>query len=133
MSQENVDLVRAWLRAVNEDDPETWLAYVDPAFEMVESQTLPGAARVSGLEELRTYGLGWRRNWSEWEWREEKVTDMPPDTVLLVATLWLRGLRSGAEVERRWAYLFTVRNGTLLRQEGYDTEAGALEAASGPE
>jgi ketosteroid isomerase-like protein len=133
MPDENVEVVRGWVRAVNGDDPEAWVAHCDPAFEMVESQTLPGAARVSGLDELRSYGLGWRRNWSEWEWREEKIVDVPPDQVVLVATLWLRGLRSGVEVERRWAYLFTVRGGKLLSQVGYDTEAEALEAASARE
>jgi hypothetical protein len=133
MPEENVELVRGWVRAVNGDDPEAPLAYCDPAFEMVESATLPGAARVSGLDELRSYGLGWRRNWSEWEWREEKMVDLPPDRVVLVATLWLRGLRSGADVERRWAYLFTVRGGKLLSQIGYDTEAEALSAASARE
>jgi ketosteroid isomerase-like protein len=127
MSRENMELVRAWIRAANEGDTDASLALCDPAFEMVESQTLPGAAKVSGLEALRSYGLGWRRNWSEWEWREEKLRDIPPDRVLLVARLWLRGLRSGVEVERRWAYVFTVRDGKLLRQDGYDNEAEALE------
>ena len=55
---------------------------------------------------------------------------MPPDHAVLVATLWLRGLRSGAEVERRWAYLFTVRDGKLLRQVGYETEEQAMRAAA---
>jgi hypothetical protein len=67
--------------------------------EMTESQTLPGAATVSGLEALKSYMRGWRRNWSEWEWREEELVDVPPDKVVLVSSLWLRGLRSGATVE----------------------------------
>ncbi|MFL5780812.1 MAG: nuclear transport factor 2 family protein [Thermoleophilaceae bacterium] len=133
MPEENVELVRGWVRALNEDDLDASLACCDPAFEMLESRTLPGAARVSGLDELRSYSLGWRRNWSEWEWREEKIVDVPPDRVVLVATLWLRGLRSGADVERRWAYVFTVRGGKLLSQVGYDSEAEALEAASARE
>jgi hypothetical protein len=40
----------------------------------------------------------------------------------------LRGLRSEIWVEHRWAYLFTVRTGKLLRQDCVDGKAQALEA-----
>ena len=119
------------MRAVNEGSLDDQLALVDPGFEMVEAADLPGAARVSGLEQLKSYALGWRRNWSEWDWREEEIVEMPPDRVLVMATLWLRGLRSEIAVERRWAYVFTVRDGRLLRQDGYNTREEAL-AAIGP-
>jgi hypothetical protein len=46
----------------------------------------------------------------------------------VVATLRLRGLRSGIWVERRWAYIFTVRDGLILRQDGYNTRGEALAA-----
>jgi hypothetical protein len=128
MSQENVELVRAWIRACNGTDPETAVALCDPAFEMTESSTLPGAVTTSGLEGLRRYFAGWRRNWSEWDWQEKEVHDIPPDKVLVMAVLRLRGLRSGIWVEHGWAYLFTVRDGKLLRQDGFDEKAQALEA-----
>ena len=102
---------------------------VTPDFEMTESAKLPGAATVSGLDQLYTYWLGWKRNWSEWEWREEEIIELAPDRVLLVATLWLRGLRSGIPVERRWAYVFEIRDGKLARQDGYEDKGQALEAA----
>jgi hypothetical protein len=35
----------------------------------------------------------------------------------------------GIWVEHDWAYLFTVRDGKLLRQDGYDDKAQAFEAA----
>jgi hypothetical protein len=95
---------------------------------MTESPTLPGAATTSGFEDLRRYFAGWRRNWSEWDWQEEDVQDIPPDRVLVTALLRLRGLRSGIWVEHRWAYLFTIRDGKLLRQDGFDDKAQALEA-----
>jgi ketosteroid isomerase-like protein len=128
MSQENVEVVRAWIRACNGTDAESAVALCDPAFEMTESPTLPGAATTSGLEGLRRYFAGWRHNWSDWDWQEQEVHDLPPDKVLVVSLLRLRGLRSGIWVEHRWAYLFTVRQGKLLRQDGFDDEAQALEA-----
>jgi ketosteroid isomerase-like protein len=129
MSQENVDTVRAWIRACNGHDLESAVALCDPEFEMTESSTLPGAATTSGLDGLRRYFAGWRRNWSEWDWQEEEVTDIPPDRVLVTARLRLKGLRSGIWVEHRWEYLFTVRGGRLLRQDGFDDRAEALRAA----
>jgi ketosteroid isomerase-like protein len=129
MSQENVELVRAWMRACNEDDAEGAVALCASAFEMTEPSTLPGAATTSGLDNLRRYFTGWQRNWSEWDWQEKDVHDIPPDKVLVMALLRLRGLRSGIWVEHRWAYLFTLRDGKLLRQDGFDDKAQALEAA----
>jgi ketosteroid isomerase-like protein len=125
----NVEVVRAWMRALNAGDHEAALALCDPAFVMVESSSLPGAATASGHEALKRYFAGWVRNWSEWEWREEELLDFPPDNVLVMALLRLKGLRSGMWVERRWVYLFTVRDGRLARQDGFDTKAEALEAA----
>jgi ketosteroid isomerase-like protein len=128
MSQANLELVRAWVRAFNEGDQEASVALCDADFELVESKTLPGAATVSGTEALVSYAHGWARNWSDQRWEVDELVDLPPDHVLLIARLWLRGLRSGIEVERRWAYLFTVRGERLLRQDGYDTKEQALEA-----
>jgi ketosteroid isomerase-like protein len=128
MSQENVEVVRAWIRACNGDDPESAVALCDPAFEMTEASTLPGAATTSGLDGLRRYFAGWQRNWSDWDWQEEETQNIPPDKVLLMAVLRLRGLRSAIWVEHRWTYLFTVRDGKLLRQDGYHDKAEALEA-----
>src|SRR3954453_23865078 len=128
MPQENVELVRRWIRAGNGTGLEAAMALCDPAFEMTESPTLPGAATTAGLDGVRRYFAGWKRNWSEWAWQEEEVHDIPPDKVLVMALLRLRGLRSGIWVEHRWAYLFTLRDGKLLRQDGFDDKAQALAA-----
>jgi hypothetical protein len=100
----------------------------DPAFELTESPTLPRAATTSGMDGLRRYFAGWRRNWSDWDWRLNEVQDFPPpDKVLVMSLLRLRGLRSEIWVEHRWAYLFTVRDAKLLRQDCFDDKAQALE------
>ena len=129
MPSKNVNLVRAWIYACNADDPDLAVGLCHPDFEMTESASLPGPASTSGHDELRRYFAGWRRNWSEWEWIADEVEDLPPDHVLVMARLRLKGLPSGAWVEHRWAYLFTVRDGLLARQDGFDDRAAALAAA----
>jgi ketosteroid isomerase-like protein len=124
----NAEIVRAWIRAINGRDPEEPVALVTPDFELVESSTLPGAARAVGLEGLREYGAGWTRNWSEWEMREVELVEIPPTHVVLVADLSLRGRGSGIEVERRWVYLFQIRGDKLASQLGYDDKEEALRA-----
>ena len=79
----NLELVRAWIEATNLSRQEDQVALAHPEFEMTEAPALPGAAYVSGREELRSYGYGWARNWSEWEWREEELIELPPDRVIL--------------------------------------------------
>ena len=42
--------------------------------------------------------------------------------------LRLTGRESGIEVDRVWVYLFTVRDGKLLRQDGFDGREAAEQA-----
>ena len=128
MSRENVEVVREWMRLCVEGDIEAALDLVDSEFEMTEASNLPGAHSLRGHAALRRYFLGWGRNWSEWEWHADDVIDVSPEMVVVDARLSLRGLRSTAWVERRWAYVFRLRDGRLLRQDGYDSRAEALEA-----
>lgn len=125
----NTDIVHAWIDAINSRDREAPVALVTPDFELVESTTLPGAATATGPEGLRRYGEGWARNWSEWQMREVEMIDVPPDHVVLVADLALRGIRSGIEVERRWIYLLRLRDGKVARQLGFDDKDAAVQAA----
>jgi hypothetical protein len=47
------------------------------------------------------------------------LIELPPDRVVLDSTLRLRGLRSSIWVEHRWAYLFVVSDGLILRNDGF--------------
>jgi len=126
----NVELVRAWQRAANGGDLDELLARTHPEFEMNEASVLPGAVRVKGLEALRSYCYGWARNWSEWEWHEHEALELGPNRVMLDSTLRLRGLRSSVWVEHRWAYLFEIRDGLVVRNDGFETKEQLLAAVS---
>jgi hypothetical protein len=128
----NAELVRAWHRAaaIGLDRLDDLLALTHPEFEMTEARVLPGAVHVKGLEALRSYCYGWARNWSQWEWREEELVELPPDRVMFDATLRLRGLRSSIWVEHRWVYLLVIRDGLIARDDGFLTKEEALASPS---
>jgi ketosteroid isomerase-like protein len=132
VAEGNVEIVRAWMGACNADDTELALSLCDPSIVMIEPDTLPGAATTKGIDGVRRYFAGWQRNWSEWRW-EEEVEELPPDKVLVTAQLRLRGLRSGIWVEHCWAYVFTLRDGKLVRQQGFDGRDEALAAVQASE
>ena len=46
------------------------------------------------------------------------------------ATLRLRGLRSSVWVEHRWAYLFEIRDGLVVRNDGFETKEQLLASLS---
>ena len=125
----NAELVRAWHRAAELGRVEEMVALTHPEFEMTEASALPGAVHVAGIEALRSYSYGWEKNWSQWEWREEELIELPPDRVVFVAMLRLRGLRSTIWVEHRWAYLMEIRDGLIVRDDGFLTVEEALASA----
>jgi hypothetical protein len=49
------------------------------------------------------------------------------------ARLKLVGRKSGIEVDREWIYVFQVRDGKLLRQDGFDEMSEAMHAFAGGE
>jgi anthranilate synthase/aminodeoxychorismate synthase-like glutamine amidotransferase len=125
--RDHVEIVRAYVRACHEDE-DAVLALLTDDFVMVEASELPAAATTRGLEEFRRYLSGFERNWSEFRWEPDRII-AAGDRVWMSARMTLRGRESGADVSRVWQYVFTVRDGKLARQDGYDDEAEARAAA----
>jgi uncharacterized protein len=124
----SLDVAKAWVDACNANDLERAMALCDPSVELLEAQTLPGAVRAIGAEDVRRYLERFATHWSEVEWIPEEFIEAA-DKVFLRARLRLRGRRSGIEVDREWIYVFTVRDGKLLSQEGFDSRSDGLRAA----
>ena len=126
MSKENVDLIRAiyegWLRG------EIGLERFDPEISMFESTTLPGAVSAVGIDAVRRYMESFANYWDEIRFEPTEYIDAG-EQVVVAARLVGRGKSSGVPVERTWAYVWTVREQTALRMDGYETRREALEAA----
>jgi ketosteroid isomerase-like protein len=126
VSSENVELVRSiyedWLRG------EMALDRLDRDISMVESQTLPGAASAHGIEAVRRYIESFTKHWEEIRFEPLEYIDAG-EKVVVTARLVGRGKKSGVEVNRTWAYVWTLRDGKALSLVGYDDRAEALAAA----
>jgi ketosteroid isomerase-like protein len=125
VSQENVEIVRlifdAWLRGDMASDK------LDPAIAMIESSSIPGATSAYGIDAVRRYMASFANYWDEIRFEPQEYIDAGED-VIVVARLVGRGKASGVDVDRVWAYVWTVRDGKALRMEGFANRDEALKA-----
>ena len=127
MASANVELVRSiyedWLRgnlAIDKFDPE---------ISMIESAALPGGgASAHGLGAVRHYMESFAKYWEDIRVEPQEFIDAGAQVVML-ARLVGRGKKSGVEVSRIWAYVWTLRDNKALRMEGYASRHEALQAA----
>ena len=121
------DVVRAYIEACNGDDLEAVRRLLDPEIELHEATTLPGAVSAIGIEDVTRYLERFNAHWSSFRW-EPLELHASGDRVAVRARLTFVGRRSDVQVDREWAYCFTVRDGKLLRQDGFDQMDDALRA-----
>jgi ketosteroid isomerase-like protein len=128
MSEENVEIVRAILKAWNRGDYSAALELVDHNVEVEAALglTLDGMYRghAEGSRFLADF-------WGEFEdFRTEFEECIPVgDSVFVAAHHHGRGRTSGIEVEMRNWQVFTVRGGKVVRYQMFSTRQQALEAA----
>jgi uncharacterized protein len=129
MSQENVEVVREALDAVNRRDTEAGLSYIDPEAEL-QSAIIGGAEgnTYRGHEGIRDWMAESDATFEELRVEPEEVRDLGDD-VLLIGRLYARGRESGVEVDSATAWLFTLHDGKIMRARGYLNPEEALEAA----
>jgi uncharacterized protein len=127
MAEQTEAVVREYVDACNRDDLEQVLSLLDPEVELHEAKTLPGAVSVVGLEEVSRYLERFNTHWSSFHWEQLELR-VSGDRALMRARLRLVGRKSGIEVDREWVYLFKVRDGKLLRQDGFDETSEATRA-----
>ena len=132
MSQENVEIVRRSLKANARGDIEEALTYVDPDGEL-------HSAIIGGAEGHVYRGHdGFRRWYAETEATfEELRTELTEfrdlgDRVVGLGQIHARGRESGVELDSATGWVFTLRNGKILKAEGFLSPDEALKAA-GPE
>ncbi|MCA1695965.1 MAG: nuclear transport factor 2 family protein [Actinobacteria bacterium] len=133
MSEENVEIVRNWVAAINRGDTTELVELADPTVEyMPYLGSLLGSDPYRGHEGLRRYVDDLAEAWERYEVEIGELRDLGDD-VLMIGRLKATGRSSGLEVEEEMAWLHSFRPGTergrYKRLRFFPTPAEALEAA----
>jgi ketosteroid isomerase-like protein len=129
MSEENVEVVRKSIDAVNRGDSDAWLGFLSP--EVVwESLPLPGFRDVyRGRAEAREWRELLLEVFEEARLEIEETMALSDERVLIGFTQIGRGRGSGLPLEYpTWAILW-VADGLITRRQVFRTRDEALEAA----
>jgi ketosteroid isomerase-like protein len=97
-----------------------------------ESPELPGTNEVRGREAIRKFLVEFLGSWTEFRQEIEDVR-VEGDRAALLIHLTAVGRASGAEVNTRYAHLWTVRDGLGVFVDAYRDQADALRALGAPE
>jgi ketosteroid isomerase-like protein len=130
MSQRDVDIVRDQYAATNERDFPRAMSYYAEDVELVVH---PDASLERGTFRGREAVGEWFGNWfrafePDYRFDITEARDLG-GVILLVASHHARGRTSGAAVHGQVAYLYTVREGKIVRAEFYPSRSEALKAA----
>ncbi len=129
MSQENVEIVRRALAAYTAGDIEGMLSFLDPDAEL-------HSAIISGAEGKAYRGHAGIRSWAaetqvSFEALSMELTEFRDlgDRVLGFGRVHAKGRESGVELDSPTGWVFTLRDGKIVRAEGYLDPGKALEVA----
>jgi ketosteroid isomerase-like protein len=125
MSQENVEIVKAWYDAFNRGDWDAMVKDVAPGFGLDFSRSDGPWRGVFGLDQARRLLEEFREDW-ESDWLEPHEFIEAGDLVVVPGTQHVKG-RGGIEVAARGSYVWTIRNGAIERMVMYQSRQEALE------
>jgi ketosteroid isomerase-like protein len=132
MSHENVELLKHGLAAFNRGDIAGMLAMMDPELEFVTAGLIPGISPVyRGHDGWVTFWRDFRETWESFSIETNEFRDAG-DRVAQLMTIHVRG-RNGLEMHRKFAGVWTVRDGLAVRIQGYGEWSAALEAVGLPD
>jgi len=119
MSQENVEIVRTFLRA----EVEEALAHADPGIVWNPIEELP----TQGHDAVRASLARWKAEWEDYRLVPEELVDMG-DHVVVTVRLGGRGRGSGVEIDARFYDVYALRDGKIVRMDQFAERSEALEA-----
>jgi ketosteroid isomerase-like protein len=129
MSQENVEIVRRFGECWERMDWDRAADLVDPDVE--QHPTVGGLEQgrvLRGLDQIRRDYEAVDETWDEHRIESGELVDAG-DRVVSFHREFQRGKSSGVELEIEAAILFDLRDGRIVRIQGYMDRAEALEAA----
>jgi uncharacterized protein len=130
MENENVELVRRGLEAMNRRDFDAVMALVDPEVVAHIPVEMANEGTYRGRDEFRTMMETWLEPWDEYR-AEPHEFIARGDAVVVPLRQSARGKGSGVEVEMEAAFVMTARGGRLVAWRLYADPAEALASVEG--
>ena len=127
MSQENVELFRAAIEAMNRRDIETVLQGMDPEIQF-EHRLAALQGSFVGLGGVRGWLAYLVEHFGAWRIYCEDIRDLG-DRVLALGTIRATGKESGVETELPFTVVARIKDGLMIRFIDYGDRDQALEAA----
>ena len=127
MSQENLEIVRAYVEAFNAEDTDALLELCDPEVEVDWSRSRGLESRIyRGREAVRGF-------WNTFFETFDRVTVSPDEFIecgehVVVPNRAHFWGRDGVKVEARSVLVWTLRKGRIVEHRLYQERAEALEA-----
>jgi ketosteroid isomerase-like protein len=126
MSQENVEVVRAFYEAFARGDLESALTAFDPDV-VAYDHDIPDSGEYRGLEGLFRWQADWQSSWESWRWDPEEFIEAG-DRVVAGLMVHAKGRGSGVDLKRLDGAVWTLRDGKCIRLDYYGSKEEALEA-----
>jgi ketosteroid isomerase-like protein len=132
VSEAAVEIVRRQYASFNAGDWDGALENVDPAMELVAAPQSPLAGVYRGPEGVRAFLARVFEVYDQSQIRREpERLDVLGDRVLAIVKVHARFQGSELELDERWADLWTVRGGRIVRLEVFTDPAEGLRAVGG--
>ena len=123
-------MVRSMLETLNESGVEAALDRIHPDFEGVTPPELsPEPDTYRGHEGVRRYFAGFEGVMDEVRWEADELMEAPDERVVAGIRLLTRSVTTGLELELPVWQVCTVRDGKVLRIDGFAKREDALRAA----
>ena len=133
MSEADVQLFQTWAEqlAIAEDPLDFW--YENMWGEDIDHRAVEGApddhGPIIGRDAMRAYVADWYEMFPDLTISVEDITDAGPGRVIAVSHIAGTARASGVPAELRFAVVWTIRDGKIVRGREYLTMDEALQAA----
>jgi ketosteroid isomerase-like protein len=130
VSRQDLEVVRSMLATLNESGVEAALDQIHPDFEGVTPPELsPEPDTYRGHEGIRRYFAGFEGVMDKVRWEADELMEAPNERVVAGIRLLTRSVATELELELPVWQVCTVRDGKVLRIEGFAEREDALRAA----
>jgi ketosteroid isomerase-like protein len=129
MSEENVEVVRAAWRAYQDRGVDAALDYFAEDCVCEDFPELPDRATYRGTDGWRQRDRQFRRPWAELVFEPAEFIDAGGKVVVVVTTMHGRGQGSDVPMQMTFAFVYEVRDGSIVRDRAFTSRSQALEAA----